>query len=356
MGSEVSASGQSKNNGRTDVSLRATNDSSPAATATPYPKRTIWRCVRRTRCPSGSVSSMWKNSAGSNAGHIRCPSWDRARPAPSSSDATSAAHDTAATPVSTPIEFTSVAAGHRWRTVSTKPASAQSAPSTLRTYSDVGASEPATTTAAPASAPPASASSTPTLAPAPVPALAATASGVLALRTERTSVVMIRPVVPILSGSAFGLAVVDDAAVLHANDALRGIGDRLVVRHEQDGLAARVQTGEQFEDLLAALRVERAGRLVGEHKSRFVRQRTSDGETLALTTGQRGGRLLGLVADAQQIEEVARSGLRSLALATGDQRGHEHVLERRHPLQQVEELKHDADVLAAHQRELALRL
>ncbi len=44
------------------------------------------------------------------------------------------------------------------------------------------------------------------------------------------------------------------------------------------------------------------------------------------------------------------------ALAAGDQRRHHHVLEHGHALEQVEELEDDADVLAAHQRQLALGL
>ena len=100
-------------------------------------------------------------------------------------------------------------------------------------------------------------------------------------------------------------SVVLDATVAHAHDALRGVGDRLVVGHEQDRLTLRVQTPEQLEDLEAALRVERAGRLVGEEQRRLVRERPGDREPLTLAARQRVGRLVGLVADPEQVEQVA---------------------------------------------------
>ena len=84
---------------------------------------------------------------------------------------------------------------------------------------------------------------------------------------------------------------------------------------QQDRLAARVQTGEQLEHFLAALGVERAGRLVGQQQRRLVGKRPGDREALALTARQRGGRLLGLVADAEQVEQVAATGFGGLALA-----------------------------------------
>ena len=50
------------------------------------------------------------------------------------------------------------------------------------------------------------------------------------------------------------------------------------------------------------------------------------------------------------------ASLGRLALPAGDERGHEHVLQRRHSLEQVEELEDDADVLPAHDCQLALGL
>ena len=116
-------------------------------------------------------------------------------------------------------------------------------------------------------------------------------------------------------------AVVDDTAVPHAHDALRGVGDGLIVGDEQDRLAAGVQPSEQLQDFLATFRVERAGRFVGQQQRRLVGQRSGDGQPLALPAGERRGGLLGLVADAQQVEQVACPGFGQLALAPGDEAG-----------------------------------
>ena len=101
------------------------------------------------------------------------------------------------------------------------------------------------------------------------------------------------------------VVVAHDPAVAHADDAVAGFGDLVVVRHEQDRLAARVQAPEQLEHLVAAFGVERAGRLVGEQQRRLVGERARDRETLALAAGEHAGRFLGLVGETEQVEQVA---------------------------------------------------
>ena len=146
----------------------------------------------------------------------------------------------------------------------------------------------------------------------------------------------------------------DDPAVLHPHDPPGGVGDRLVVGDQQDRLTASVKAAEQLEHLLAALAVEGAGRFVGEHDRGLVGERPGDGQTLALSAGQHARGLPRLVADAEQIEQVTSMRLGGTPLASGDHRRHHDVLQRRHPLEQVEELEHDADVLAPHDRQAAL--
>jgi hypothetical protein len=65
-------------------------------------------------------------------------------------------------------------------------------------------------------------------------------------------------------------------------------------------------------------------------------------------------RLLGLVADAEEIEEIAGASFGCPPFHADDQCRHDDVLEHRHALEQVEELEHDADVLAPHQRQTVL--
>ena len=125
---------------------------------------------------------------------------------------------------------------------------------------------------------------------------------------------------------------------------------------EQDRLPGGVQAPEELEHLVAAFAVERAGRLVGEQQRRLVGQGASDREPLALPAGEHSGQLGGLVADAQQVEQVARPVSAGVALAAGDRRAaSDDVLEHRHALQQVEELEHDADVPPAHVCQLGPR-
>ena len=135
-----------------------------------------------------------------------------------------------------------------------------------------------------------------------------------------------------------------------------GGGDVVVVGHHQDRLAAGVQAAEQLEHLVAALGVERAGGLVGEQQRGLVGERARDREPLPLTARQHAGRVLRLVGEAEQVEQVARARLGALARRARDHRGQRHVLEHAHALEQVEELEHDADVAAAHDRELVLGL
>ena len=107
---------------------------------------------------------------------------------------------------------------------------------------------------------------------------------------------------------------VDDLAVLHADDALGGRGHVVVVGDHEDRLAARVEAAEQLDDLVAALGVEGAGGLVGQQQRRLVGQGPGDGQALALAAGERPGRRLGLVGQAEQVEQVAAAGLGRLAL------------------------------------------
>jgi hypothetical protein len=83
--------------------------------------------------------------------------------------------------------------------------------------------------------------------------------------------------------------VVDHSAVLHADDPLRRVGDGLVVGDEQDGLPALVKAAEQLQYLGAALAVQGARWLVGQHERGLVGEGPGDRQALALTSGQHTG-------------------------------------------------------------------
>src|SRR6516165_2494944 len=63
-------------------------------------------------------------------------------------------------------------------------------------------------------------------------------------------------------------------------------GQRTIVGDVDDGLAARCQAREGVEDGVRRLRVEVAGRLIGDQHGRIVGERAGDGNALLLPTGE----------------------------------------------------------------------
>ena len=111
------------------------------------------------------------------------------------------------------------------------------------------------------------------------------------------------------------------------------------------GLA--IELDEQLEHAPAVLRIEVAGRLVGDEKRRAVDERAGDRAALQLAAGE----LLRVVAQAAGRARRAASSARAArlrrrsALAAEQQRQRD-VLEQRQRRQQVEELEDEADALA----------
>ena len=131
-------------------------------------------------------------------------------------------------------------------------------------------------------------------------------------------------------------------------------GEPLVVRDEhQRRLPPPLQAEQQIDDLLAGLAVEIAGRLVGEDELAAggtargrARRAAARRPTAAPGNDRRDGR-----------GRPRRSSSRAAAKASrraGELQRQRHVLERRHGRHQMERLEHDADVGAAHQRQLVL--
>src|ERR1051325_2015890 len=77
-----------------------------------------------------------------------------------------------------------------------------------------------------------------------------------------------------------------DGAVDDLDAALRASGDARVVGDEDDGLVLRGELFEDGDDVAAGLRIEVAGRLVGEDERRIVDQSAGDGDSLALSAGE----------------------------------------------------------------------
>ncbi len=115
-----------------------------------------------------------------------------------------------------------------------------------------------------------------------------------------------------------------------------------------------VQLVEQGEDLDARLRIEIAGRLVGEQDRRVRDERARDRDALPLTARELVRQVMRAIGEADALEHALGLGLAlGEAHAAIDQRLHD-VLQRRSARQQVEALEDEADLLIADVGELVL--
>ena len=82
------------------------------------------------------------------------------------------------------------------------------------------------------------------------------------------------------------------------------VDDALVVRRHHDGRAGAVDAVEQPHDADRGRRVEVSGRLVGEEDQRPVDERARDRHPLLLTTRQLGREVVGLLGEADEVEDL----------------------------------------------------
>src|SRR4051794_16567189 len=101
------------------------------------------------------------------------------------------------------------------------------------------------------------------------------------------------------------LRVVDDLTVAQDDDPV-GDGRRVRVVGDHDhGLAEVVdRVAQQAEDLVGGLRVQVAGRLVGEHDRRTVDQRARHGDALLLAAGELGRAVREPVGQADGVDQL----------------------------------------------------
>ena len=106
-----------------------------------------------------------------------------------------------------------------------------------------------------------------------------------------------------------GFGVLDDRAVGHEHHPVRrAAGEAHLVGHHEHRHALLGQRGHDVQHLVDHLGVERAGRLVEQHHLGVHRQRAGDRHALLLTAGQLGRVLVGLVGDADPLEQRHRLG------------------------------------------------
>ena len=121
-----------------------------------------------------------------------------------------------------------------------------------------------------------------------------------------------------------------------------------VVRDDQDGRAqALVQIVDQRQNLLAGVRIEIAGGLVGQQNRRIDGERARDGDALALAAGKFVGQVREAVRELHQVQQLAGAFV-DLPRPAAQMQRQRDILETRQRRQQVEELENESDLVAAH--------
>ena len=133
-------------------------------------------------------------------------------------------------------------------------------------------------------------------------------------------------------------------------------GDVGFMRDHQDGDAAlAVHAGQQFHDLVAALRIEIAGRLVGEQHFRIGHDGARNGDALLLPAGKFGRGVMRPVFQPDRPQRFARQRMAHRSRFAAIQQRQFDVLLRGGARQQVESLEHEAEMIAPQQRALVAR-
>jgi hypothetical protein len=119
------------------------------------------------------------------------------------------------------------------------------------------------------------------------------------------------------------------------------------VRDQHDGLPAAVQVHQQVPYVLARGGVEGTGRLVGEQQRGPVDQRPGHRDPLTFAAGQPARVGAGVLLDAQHLHEL-HGAIRRFTPSGPGQLGRKlDVVRDGEIVEQIEELEHHADLLAA---------
>ncbi len=152
----------------------------------------------------------------------------------------------------------------------------------------------------------------------------------------------------------FALRLVgQNAAIGDADDAIfHAVDQSAVVRRHQNRCAARVDALQNLGDVPRGLRVEVAGRFVGDQNQGIVDNRARNRDTLRFAARQFMGPRVGFVAKPHGFQSARHIAHQTLLRRADDLQGEGDVFPNRFLPQKLEILKYDAD-LAAQQRNLA---
>ena len=99
-------------------------------------------------------------------------------------------------------------------------------------------------------------------------------------------------------------AVIGDDTVANVDDAMGEFGDVVLVGDEDDGVALRMEFVEEAHDLVAGLRIEVSGRLVGEEDGRLVDEGAGNRDALALSARELVGFVVHAFFEANEAEAL----------------------------------------------------
>ena len=130
----------------------------------------------------------------------------------------------------------------------------------------------------------------------------------------------------------------------------------LVVRHDDERLIHLIpQFEEERVQFLLMLRIQTAGRLIGQDNCRMVYQRPCYGDPLFLSTGQLRRFMRHPVAQPEKVQHLLCPLFGNRTLLLRYQCRNHHILQRRKFRQQLMELEHESDILITECRQFALR-
>src|SRR5512143_947015 len=152
-------------------------------------------------------------------------------------------------------------------------------------------------------------------------------------------------------GPSSGGFRLNDHAVAELDAPLGKGGDVRIVRHEDHGVAVRVELVKQLEDFGAGLLVEGARRLVGEKDRGIVGERPGDRDALSLAPGEHRRQDVGLLRDADALQQLQRALAPLLARNARVKERQLDVPRDRRLRQQVVVLEDEADLLVADLRQ-----
>ena len=114
------------------------------------------------------------------------------------------------------------------------------------------------------------------------------------------------------------------------------------------------QSHHGVEHLVGGVRVEVAGRLVGEHAGGLGHEGAREGAALALAARELARLVLEARAEADLLQDLRRAAARLVAVHPADEERHRHVLHRGELGQEVMELVDEAERAVAHPPALGL--